>query len=986
MTVGSNGHLTFGTVFSGFSITCLPEATATYAIGPYWGDQRTDNIAPNAGNGIFTSITGVAPTRVFNIEYRTVFFGESTATAPTQDYEVQLFEGQTSFDVIFALVTPKATVNDSALTIGVEKNNGAGQFTQVGCDPTGGQAPPASTGQRYHFTFGGACPTPTPTPTATTSPGQTPTPTPTPSCIPAWTVVAPIPLNTVYGVASTSNGTSAYVAGGYSFELASDVNQFRRYDLASNTWTALAPMVDAVTDASAVYSPINNKVYVFGGSSVLTATVSNATRIYDITSGTWSAGTVMPGNRSFMASGYFNNKIYLVAGYSTGNVTPTESQVWEYDPVANTFDTTRLAIPHPIGGAGYGIINGHIYVAGGRDGVAATYNGLFDYNIAANTWTQKANVPNGVNVPGSGVKNGQLWLLAGGTGGVAFGTSNITQVYDPGSDTWSSGSTMVTTRTFIGGTNIGNTLFAPGGYNGATTINTVETLPNCPGGATPTPSPSATASPCSAAWSAGPNHLAAGIVRAVGISFTNGRFYTMGGRSSDAAGSDTTNPFEYNPGTNAWVMKAAAYPDNKVNNMACGVLTVGGTPQIYCTGGSAATIVGNASRVFSYNPVTDVITTLTVADDWPGSQSGTFLPGGFAVAGNKLYIIGTFNATVGASVVTKQVWQFDPNLAVGSRWLQRSDLPVARGYVPAATIGGLIYTAGGSNLDAGGNLIDTVESFVYNPVADTWTAITNIPRATAETRAVVVNGEMWVLGGGRVAPNPSNEVDIYNVGTGLWRLGLPFVTARRNFPADSDGTSRVFLAGGYAPTTPVNTMEIFTQTGVCPSPTPVTPTPTPSATRTPTPTPGTPTPTPSATRTPTPTPGTPTPTPTATPSPSPTGPPAAQAVNFSTRMRVDTGNNVGIGGFIITGGGPKHVCIRAIGPTLTHFGVPPALVLADPTLELHGPTGALIMSNDNWRDDPVQRVLIEADGLAPTNDLRISDGRDVSSGSVYGDS
>ena len=228
----------------------------------------------------------------------------------------------------------------------------------------------------------------------------------------------------------------------------------------------------------------------------------------------------------------------------------------------------------------------------------------------------------------------------------------------------------------------------------------------------------------------------------------------MGGRSADTVGTDFTNPFEYNPATNTWVTKAATYPDNKVNNMACGVLTVGGTPQIYCVGGSAATIVGNASRVFSYNPVTDVITTLTVADDWPGSQSGTFLPGGFAVAGNKLYIIGTFNATVGASVVTKQVWQFDPNLAVGSRWLQRSDLPVARGYVPAATIGGLIYTAGGSNLDAGGNLIDTAESFKYDPVANTWTAIANIPRATGETRAVVVNGQMWVLGGGRIRTQP----------------------------------------------------------------------------------------------------------------------------------------------------------------------------------------------------------------------------------------
>ena len=48
----------------------------------------------------------------------------------------------------------------------------------------------------------------------------------------------------------------------------------------------------------------------------------------------------------------------------------------------------------------------------------------------------------------------------------------------------------------------------------------------------------------------------------------NGRFYATGGRRSDAAGNEFTNPFEYNPATNTWVTKAATYPDNQVNNMA----------------------------------------------------------------------------------------------------------------------------------------------------------------------------------------------------------------------------------------------------------------------------------------------------------------------------------------------------------------------------------------------------------------------------------
>src|SRR5258708_17070991 len=68
--------------------------------------------------------------------------------------------------------------------------------------------------------------------------------------------------------------------------------------------------------------------------------------------------------------------------------------------------------------------------------------------------------------------------------------------------------------------------------------------------------------------------------------------------------------------------------------------------------------------------------------------------------------------------------------------------------------------------------------------------------------------------------------------------------------------------------------------------------------------------------------------------------------NISTRAFVQTSDDVMIGGFIIAGGVSKRVIVRAIGPELTQYGVPNAL--ANPTLELHNSTGALIASNDNW--------------------------------------
>jgi hypothetical protein len=82
-------------------------------------------------------------------------------------------------------------------------------------------------------------------------------------------------------------------------------------------------------------------------------------------------------------------------------------------------------------------------------------------------------------------------------------------------------------------------------------------------------------------------------------------------------------------------------------------------------------------------------------------------------------------------------------------------------------------------------------------------------------------------------------------------------------------------------------------------------------------------------------------------------------------MRVETGDRIGVGGFIVTGSEPKHVLIRAIGPSLTRYGI--IDVLADPVLELHGPGAFATVTNDNWRD--TQEVQIAATGIPPTNDF-----------------
>jgi hypothetical protein len=89
------------------------------------------------------------------------------------------------------------------------------------------------------------------------------------------------------------------------------------------------------------------------------------------------------------------------------------------------------------------------------------------------------------------------------------------------------------------------------------------------------------------------------------------------------------------------------------------------------------------------------------------------------------------------------------------------------------------------------------------------------------------------------------------------------------------------------------------------------------------------------------------------------------AVNISTRIAVGTGDNVLIGGFIVTGNAPKKLIIRAIGPSLKANGAPLSGALQDPMLELYQPAG-LLGSNDNWRDSQENEII--GTGIPPTDE------------------
>jgi hypothetical protein len=192
VSVDSNGRLDFvcQNEPGGYNIHCLPPApnqcAYDFTIFPLWNDQRTDQgltgcaSLPGGNCGIFTSVEGSAPNRIFHIEFRTVLFSDNNAT---QNYEARLYENDPNlkFEIVFgALHVSSAPATWEMWVNGVQGNSGAGFLTQNFCNPAL-NPPPSNVSATYEIPpCASPTPTPTPgTPTPTPTPG-TPTPTPTP--------------------------------------------------------------------------------------------------------------------------------------------------------------------------------------------------------------------------------------------------------------------------------------------------------------------------------------------------------------------------------------------------------------------------------------------------------------------------------------------------------------------------------------------------------------------------------------------------------------------------------------------------------------------------------------------------------------------------------------------------------------------------------------------------------------------------------------
>jgi len=202
--VGNNGTVGF-IANQNFSVNqCLPPTSPpmfNYAILPFWTEVRTDGygITCPSGCGIFTTITGSAPTRTLHIEWRGSRF--SNGNFGYVNFELRLLEGSPNFQVVYGPVF----AGSGNATIGAQKDLGS-RYVQYACNTAG-----ITPGTALFFRLPDCGSPPTATLTPATPPTRTPAPTATPTPSPDFSLsVAPKsrtlarPGSTTYTVTLTS--------------------------------------------------------------------------------------------------------------------------------------------------------------------------------------------------------------------------------------------------------------------------------------------------------------------------------------------------------------------------------------------------------------------------------------------------------------------------------------------------------------------------------------------------------------------------------------------------------------------------------------------------------------------------------------------------------------------------------------------------------------------------------------------------------------
>ncbi len=494
INVSANGNLQFLSADPGPGTdSCFPQPSFNYVIVPFLADLNVTN------GGIYTSLDGVAPFRIFTIEWRGCQYNPSNyqCTIPI-DLEVRLYENspERQIDFIYDQVSDYGVV-------GIQK--GTGQLYKLyNCFSTGN----LYQGVKVTLLLP-TCSTPFPTSTGTPPTGTpTATPTFTPSATPTqdtchnpgtWQPEPTMTTARAKVAGAVANG-KLYVISGQNDDPESPQEVVEAYDPATNAWATVSPIPVAAREAGA--ASVGGKIYVAGGLSTSFAVLTNM-QIYDTVTGAWSQGAPLPAPRAGSAVVTYNDKVYIIGGEQSSSIYQTNT-MWEYDPTTNGY-TTRAPMPIPSTDLKAAAVGSLIYVLGGDETFFH-----YVYNPATNTWSTIAPppVPN-FSLPAIFVLNDEIWLLAGGFSYERpYPLSQEVLIYSPAHNTWRYGPLLNTPRFYgpAAGT-IGDRGYLVGGVDASIPggpdfnyLSSMESIAYLPCG-TPAATATATSTPISTSTS-----------------------------------------------------------------------------------------------------------------------------------------------------------------------------------------------------------------------------------------------------------------------------------------------------------------------------------------------------------------------------------------------------------------------------------------------------------------------------------------------------
>jgi subtilisin-like proprotein convertase family protein len=283
-----------------------------------------------------------------------------------------------------------------------------------------------------------------------------------------WTAIAPMPISVEFPSA-VSDGTNIFIMGGAITGTGAPQNTNYRYNVATNTYTALATSASATWSHTAVF--LSGKIYKIGG---IAAAPSNAVNIYDIATNTWTVGAAYPQNAGFVSAIAANGFIYTAGGIDAAG----SNKTYRYDPVANVWNDAAIAdLPASRWGAATAFYRGGFVLAGGYTGGDLTANistTAISWDPLTNAWTTIASMPSDRSRMTGTILNDAFYVVGGrsqASAGFVGSTSNFRLFCAPlvaCAGTPAPGNTLASAQSVCNGTSVTFSALNPTAGTGVT--------------------------------------------------------------------------------------------------------------------------------------------------------------------------------------------------------------------------------------------------------------------------------------------------------------------------------------------------------------------------------------------------------------------------------------------------------------------------------------------------------------------------------------